>query len=143
MQEISDLHFARAAQLSVDEAELFQIALRTRIANATSTDHSVSIDVSADGTIYRWHLGEAGHRIPPDQLVATVIELIGKARNEARDAVHADFGLDPIPSASMPVEGVLARPPAAANEPVTAANDEAWDDDEDYYHRGKSRIAAD
>ncbi|AYF78452.1 hypothetical protein D7D52_36665 [Nocardia yunnanensis] len=143
MQEISDLHFARAARLSVEEAELFQIALRTRTATAASADHSVSVDVSADGTVYRWHLSEAGHRARPDQLVATVIELIGKARDEARDAVHADFGLDPIPSATMPVEGVLARPPVTANGPEADTKDEAWDDDEDYYHRGKSRIAAD
>ncbi|MFJ4657616.1 hypothetical protein ACIP5Y_40675 [Nocardia sp. NPDC088792] len=131
--------------LSDDDAELFQIALGTYIATATAPDGSISVDVSSDGTIHRWQITDRARGTDPAQLVATVIDLIGQAGTCARAEVRAGFGLalpDTAPTVPDPRTPVSTPIPPAPTPP-TGIYDDAWDDDEDFYHRGKSRISAD
>ncbi|AYF78535.1 hypothetical protein D7D52_37230 [Nocardia yunnanensis] len=144
MSDTSHPLISGAMNLSAEDAELFEIALRTYISTATASDGSISVQVSADGTVHRWQVTETARRIDADQLVGTVIELIGRARNEARDKVHVGFGLrvpDEIPTSVGIIED--KSPSTAAASPTVTTDDNDWDDDEDYYHRGKSRIRAD
>lgn len=130
-----------------EELELFRIALRTRVATATSPGGAVSVGVTADGEIHRWQLSDAARRADPDRLVATVIELIGQARAEANGAVYADFGLG-FPAETHLAHGLsestaVVVPPAVAAPPVAVVESEPWDDDDDYHRQGRSPIAAD
>lgn len=145
MREFIDPLAGSPLRLPPEEAELFRIAVKTHTANASALDGSVSVDVSADGTVHRWRLTDTARRVAPDQLVSTVIELIGKARTEAHDTVRTDFGLQySDETQEAPSLQRLTPPvPAPAVPPPTTQEDDAWDDDEDYYHRGKSRIRAD
>ncbi|MEV6071836.1 hypothetical protein AB0L82_35305 [Nocardia sp. NPDC052001] len=145
MQNNGDLTNAAALGLSEDDAELFHIALGTYIATSTTPDGSVSVDVSSDGTIHRWHLNDSARRAVPEELVSTVIDLISQARVQARAAVRAGFGLDSANETFTPHKTPehKSEPASTLGPAPTATSDDAWDDDEDYYHQGKSRIAAD
>lgn len=144
MSDTSHPLISGALNLSAEDAELFEIALRTYISTATAPDGSISVQVSADGTIHRWQLTDTGRHIDADQLVGTVIELIGHARNDARNKVHTGFGLrvpDEFPTGIGIIEDTARS--RATTSPTVATDDSDWDDDEDYYHHGKSRIRAD
>lgn len=134
-----------ALGLSPEDAELFEIALGTHIATASASDGSITVQVSADGTVHRWQLSDTARSADSEQLIGTMIELIGQARIEARNTVHSGFGLN-LPAEILASRGTLDSAPSSNSAtplPSTVADIDTWDDDEDYYHRGKSRIAAD
>lgn len=133
-----------ALNLSAEDAELFEIALSTHISTATATDGSISVQVSADGTVHRWQLEETAPSVDIHQLVGTLIDLIGSARVEARHRVYSGFGLhvpDEIPTSVGTIEDSSSLE-APTSPPPTVGYDN-WDDEEDYHHPGRSRIRAD
>lgn len=108
----------RMLDLSPEDAELFEVALRTRTATATTSAGSISVEVSGDGTVHRWELTDTARRADPDRLVGAVIDLIAQARTEAHEVVHADFA------------GVARRRPIPEDD---------WEDDP---RQGRSIIAS-
>ncbi|MBF6183525.1 hypothetical protein [Nocardia otitidiscaviarum] len=81
----------RMLDLSPRDAELYEVALRTRTATATTTAGSITVEVSGDGTVHRWALTDLARRADVDRVVETLIGLIAQARDDAHKAVHADF----------------------------------------------------
>ncbi|WP_280358026.1 hypothetical protein [Nocardia otitidiscaviarum] len=81
----------RMLNLSSHDAELYEVALRTRTATATTTAGSITVEVSGDGTVHRYMLTDLARRADVDRVVETLIGLIAQARDEAHQAVHADF----------------------------------------------------
>ncbi|MCX4092090.1 hypothetical protein [Nocardia sp. alder85J] len=126
--------------LSPEDADLFEIAWQTHISTATSADGAITVQVSADGTIHRWELNESFRSAVPEQLIATVIELIGQARVAAGNAVHSEFGLRP-PVEISTSRGTVASAPSSTPGPTPTIDSDHWDENEDYHHPGASRVA--
>ncbi|AYF77409.1 hypothetical protein D7D52_30370 [Nocardia yunnanensis] len=79
-------------RVSGEAVEAVQAMLAQKVAVAASPDGSVSVRVGADGKVHRWAVTDRARTAPPQQVVATVLELIEEARRAAYDAVRADLG---------------------------------------------------
>ncbi|MBL1079288.1 hypothetical protein JK358_33270 [Nocardia sp. 2] len=100
----------RAAALSAEDISAVQAVLRKQVAVATSRDGSVSVAASADGTIHRWERTDPAHPTDPNELVATVLDLVEQARRTAYEAAGHNLRDEP-----------MQETPTHATDPATVA----------------------
>ncbi|MFC3434544.1 YbaB/EbfC family nucleoid-associated protein [Nocardia seriolae] len=108
------------------ELDVVQAMLVQKVAVAASPDGSVSVRVGADGTVHRWSVSDRARRADPQQVVATVIELIGEARSAAYEAVRADLGLGVVNEPRSGPSGLASATPRDGAAFADAVDYDDW-----------------
>lgn len=126
-----------------DDTERLQAAIATRTVAASSADGSVTVEVSADGTVHNWRIVGADEHT--NRIVANVLDLIGQAHTAAKHAIRAELDAiadrEDVRVVHDAARDALARTTTAPPQSLTT-DDDSWDDD--FRHYGsRSPIAAD
>ncbi|MEU5692064.1 YbaB/EbfC family nucleoid-associated protein [Actinosynnema sp. NPDC020468] len=105
-----------------DRIEGAKAELAARTASATSPDRMVTATVDVEGAVVALKFATTRYRsMPPEQLASTLLDVLGRARQEMRDAVVEVF--EPLVEQRADLRAAMA-----GTTPVDAAFAAIWDE---------------